>query len=194
MPVATSPPVPQAAIPLVVNPTVSPAPVAIATRAPAATPAPVPDMLDVICHPAPGGVRGSNVCAGSPGPACATTPNTATAATAYPSTTGDSAAAPEWADEAGPHPASAAFYDYVRGRSDQVPPGYTQEGLRVYRYLVYLGACQMVQAHYPELRTQLGEEQWRTLMQAFVRDSHWHSHFYEDLQHEFTRFLERASA
>lgn len=53
---------------------------------------------------------------------------------------------------------SAAFFDYVRGRSDAVPPGYAEAGLRAYRHLVYLGASQMVQAHFPELRAQLGEE------------------------------------
>ena len=40
---------------------------------------------------------------------------------------------------------SAAFYDFVRGRSDDVPAGYTAAGLRVYRHLVYLGASQMIE-------------------------------------------------
>ena len=44
---------------------------------------------------------------------------------------------------------SAAFYDFVRGRSDDVPAGYTAAGLRVYRHLVYLGASQMIEAHFP---------------------------------------------
>ncbi len=87
-----------------------------------------------------------------------------------------------------------AFYDYVRGRSDAVPPGYTEAGLRVYRHLVLLGASQMVQAHYPALREQLGDDDWRALMQAFVRQSAWASPFYEDLKDEFTAFLARASA
>ena len=89
---------------------------------------------------------------------------------------------------------SAAFFDYVRGRSDVVPPGYAEAGLRAYRYLVYLGASQMVQAHFPELRAQLGEEAWRTLIEGFVRQSAWRSHFYGDLRHEFLDYLARASA
>ena len=58
---------------------------------------------------------------------------------------------------------SAAFFDHVRGRSDVVPSGYTEAGLRAYRYLVYLGASQMVQAQFPDLRGQLGEDAWRLL-------------------------------
>lgn len=88
----------------------------------------------------------------------------------------------------------AGFYDYVRGRSDVVPPGYTEAGLRAYRYLVHLGASQMVEAHFPDLRAQLGEDAWRTLIQGFVRQSAWHSHFYGDLRHEFLDYLARASA
>lgn len=87
-----------------------------------------------------------------------------------------------------------AFYDYVRGRSDVVPPGYTEQGLRVYRYLVYLGASQMVAAHFPQVREQLGEDAWRTLIEAFVRQSEWTSHYYGDLKDEFTAFLARESA
>ena len=68
-----------------------------------------------------------------------------------------------------------------------------EAGLRAYRYLVYLGASQMVQAHFPELRAQLGEEPWRTLIEGFVRQSAWRSHFYGDLRHEFLDYLARAS-
>ena len=31
-----------------------------------------------------------------------------------------------------------AFYDYVRGLTDEVPEGYTLAGMRAYRHLVYL--------------------------------------------------------
>lgn len=89
---------------------------------------------------------------------------------------------------------SEAFYDYVRGRSDTVPPGYTEAGLRVYRHLVYLGASQMVEAHFPALREQLGEADWRALLEAFVRQSAWESPFYEDMKDEFTAFVARESA
>ena len=68
---------------------------------------------------------------------------------------------------------SDGFYDYVRGRSDRVPTGYKEAGMRAYRYLVYLGASQMVEAHFPAVRAQLGEEAWRTLIEAFVRQSEW---------------------
>lgn len=89
---------------------------------------------------------------------------------------------------------AADFFDYVRGRSDVLPAGYTEAGMRVYRHLVYLGASQLVQAHFPTLPATLGEAAWRTLIEAFVRQSAWTSPYYGDLQHEFERFLARASA
>lgn len=89
---------------------------------------------------------------------------------------------------------SDAFYDYVRGRTEAVPEGYTLKGMRAYRHLVYLGASQMVEAHFPAVREQLGEEAWRALIEAFVRQSAWTSHYYGDLQDEFTAFLARETA
>ena len=50
---------------------------------------------------------------------------------------------------------SEAFFDFVRGRSDVVPAGYAEAGMRAYRHLVWLGACQMVDASFPQLREQL---------------------------------------
>jgi hypothetical protein len=89
---------------------------------------------------------------------------------------------------------SAAFFDYVRGRSNRVPPGYGEAGMRAYRHLVYLGAAQMVDSCFPDLRQQLGEDAWRTLLEGFVRQSRWQSPYYGDLQDEFVQFLARASA
>lgn len=89
---------------------------------------------------------------------------------------------------------SAAFFDYIRGRSDQVPTGYREAGMRAYRHLVYLGAAQMVDASFPDLRQQLGEDAWRTLIEGFVRQSRWQSPYYGDLQDEFVQFLAHASA
>ena len=86
------------------------------------------------------------------------------------------------------------FFDYVRGRTDLVPTGYTESGLRVYRYLVYLGAAQMVEAHFPEIKPALGTEAWRTLIEAFVRQSQWESNYYGDLKDEFLTFLARQNA
>jgi hypothetical protein len=88
----------------------------------------------------------------------------------------------------------ADFYDYVRGRTDVIPTGYAEPGMRAYRYLVYLGACQMVEAHHPTLRSELGEEAWRLLMEGFVRQSTWTSHYYGDLNDEFLTYLARESA
>jgi hypothetical protein len=88
----------------------------------------------------------------------------------------------------------SAFHDYVRGRTDVVPDGYAEAGMRVYRYLVNLGAAQMVEAHFPDLRAQLGDEAWRALIEAFVRQSAWASHYYGDLKDEFIAFLARESA
>ncbi len=87
----------------------------------------------------------------------------------------------------------AAFHDYVRGLTDTVPEGYAEPGMRLYRHLVYLGASQTVEAHFPELRAQLGEEAWDTLMRAFVRDSQWTSPYLGDLAHDFRTFLARAA-
>jgi hypothetical protein len=86
------------------------------------------------------------------------------------------------------------FYDYVRGRTDVVPQGYTEPGMRVYRYLVYLGASQMVEANFPQVKTELGDEAWRTLIEEFVRQSQWKSNYYGDLKDEFLTFLARESA
>ena len=89
---------------------------------------------------------------------------------------------------------SAAFYDYVRGVSDEVPAGYHPDGMRAYRHLVYLGASQMIETNFPAVREQLGDESWRELIEAFVRQSAWTSHYYGDLKDEFTAFLARESA
>ena len=87
----------------------------------------------------------------------------------------------------------SGFYDYVRGLSDDVPEGYSLAGMQVYRHLVYLGACQQVEAHFPEMRASLGEAAWRLLITAFVRQSRWESPFYGDLIDEFIRFLATES-
>lgn len=85
------------------------------------------------------------------------------------------------------------FYDYVRGLSDTVPQGYSEHGLRVYRYLVYLGADQLLTAHYPNVKQQLGEDNWQHLLETFIRQSRWTSHYYGDLKDEFLDFLEQES-
>jgi hypothetical protein len=51
----------------------------------------------------------------------------------------------------------------------------------------------MVEAHFPEVKQQLGEAEWRALIDAFVRDSTWPSHFYGDLGDEFTAYLVRLA-
>ncbi len=89
---------------------------------------------------------------------------------------------------------SAAFYDYVRGRSDVVPEGHDERGMRAYRHLVWLGASQMIESHFPEVRRELGDEAWRALIEAFVRQSSWTSHYYGDLKDDFLAFLARESA
>ena len=82
------------------------------------------------------------------------------------------------------------FHDYVRGRTDLIPEGYTEPGMRVYRHLVYLGASQMIEAHFPDMKETLGDVAWRTLLETFVRDSRWTSNYYGDLKDEFLEFLE----
>jgi hypothetical protein len=88
---------------------------------------------------------------------------------------------------------STDFYNYVRGLSDQLPAGYSDNGMRAYRHLVFLGASQMVDAHFPELRTQLGDDAWRELIAAFVRDSRWSSAYYGDMKDAFLEFIQRES-
>ena len=88
----------------------------------------------------------------------------------------------------------SAFHDYVRGRSDTLPEGYAEPGMRLYRHLVYLGVGQMLDAHFPEVRAALGEEDWRALLQAFIRESRWDSPFYGDLKDDFVAFLQRQGA
>ncbi len=88
----------------------------------------------------------------------------------------------------------SAFHEYMRGRSDVLPAGYGEAGMRLYRHLVYLGVHQMLEAHFPEVRAALGEDDWRALLQAFIRESHWDSHFYGDMKDDFVIFLQRQSA
>ncbi|MEZ0287608.1 MAG: putative DNA-binding domain-containing protein [Methylophilus sp.] len=85
------------------------------------------------------------------------------------------------------------FYRYIRGATEVVPPGYTEAGLRAYRHLVFLGASQMIEAHFPAIREQMGEPAWKALIQAFVRQSAWTSHYYGDLKDEFLAFLARET-
>lgn len=85
------------------------------------------------------------------------------------------------------------FFDYVRGVSEAIPHGYAANGMKVYRHLVFIGASQLVEAHFPAIRETLGEEGWRSLMQAFIRRSAWASPFYGDLKNEFIAFIERES-
>mgnify|MGYP001312349849 CR=1 FL=1 len=83
-----------------------------------------------------------------------------------------------------------AFHDYVRGRTEVIPDGYAENGMRLYRHLVYLGASQLLEAEFPALRDTLDEADWRALIETFVRDSRWDSHYYGDLKDEFLAFLE----
>lgn len=86
------------------------------------------------------------------------------------------------------------FHDYVRGLSDTVPNGYSEKGMRVYRYLVYLGATQLLEADFPEVKQTLGDDNWNALIEAFVRKSRWTSHYYGDLSDEFLQFLQQQTA
>ena len=87
---------------------------------------------------------------------------------------------------------SAAFFDYVRGKTNEVPVGYDLRGFEAYRYLVRLGVAQLLQAAFPGLREQLGESAWQVLTEDFIRQSQWTSHFYGDLEHEFQTYLART--
>ena len=86
-----------------------------------------------------------------------------------------------------------AFYDYVRRRTDVVPEGYTLKGLEVYRYLVFLGASQMVEACFPQIKQALSSQAWETMIVDFVKQSNWSSNFYADLEDEFLAYLARTT-
>ena len=86
------------------------------------------------------------------------------------------------------------FYAYVRGQSDHIPAGYSENGMRLYRRLVYIGVEQMLHNEHPTLKDSLGNEQWEVLLLAFIRESQWDSHFYGDLCNEFIQFLHRKTA
>ena len=88
----------------------------------------------------------------------------------------------------------SAFFDYVRGRTEVLPPGYAEPGMRLYRHLVWLGASQNVEAHHPGLREALGEDAWHTLIAGWVRESAWTSPFLKDLDDDFRDFLARTGA
>ena len=86
------------------------------------------------------------------------------------------------------------FHDYVRGRSEVLPEGYAEAGMRLYRHLVYLGVDQLLEASFPGVRATLGDDAWRALLQAFIRESRWESHFYGDVKDDFIAFLQRQGA
>ena len=72
------------------------------------------------------------------------------------------------------------FTDYVRGLSDELPPGHSRQGMEVCRHLVRLGVEQQVQARHPGLRDQLteamGEPAWEALITGSSRSA-WTSPF-----------------
>lgn len=81
------------------------------------------------------------------------------------------------------------FFDYVRGISDVVPKGYTQQGLAVYRYHVHLGVSQLLESSYPELKKSLNQDDWTSLIGDFIAKTRWSSNFYADLDENFRQYL-----
>ena len=59
---------------------------------------------------------------------------------------------------------------------------------------MYLGASQMIESHFPALRETLKDEEWRFLIEDFVRKSAWESNHCADLVDEFNAYLARESA
>lgn len=86
----------------------------------------------------------------------------------------------------------AGFYDYVRGRCDDVPEDYSEAGLRVYRHLVFLSVSQLLAAEYPALRESLTDDEWRFLLADFIQNTTWDSNFYGDLTRVFVKYLGRT--
>jgi len=77
----------------------------------------------------------------------------------------------------------------VRGLTELVPEGYTQQGMAVYRHHVYLGASQLLASSYPELKTTLSEDDWACLMKDFIAKTRWSSNFYSDMEENFKQYL-----
>lgn len=83
----------------------------------------------------------------------------------------------------------SSFFDYVRGLTDVIPVGYSHQGMAVYRHHVYLAASQMIEVTYPELKAALSDDDWRILMQDFIAQTRWGSHFYAELTDNFESYL-----
>ena len=86
------------------------------------------------------------------------------------------------------------FFDYVKGVSDTVPQGYTEKGLKVYRYLVYLGVEQMIENCFPQLKETLPEEDYKLLIESFIRDFTFTSPYYYNLEEDFKVYLQKNLA
>ena len=103
------------------------------------------------------------------------------------------AVVPETGPESAAESPSREFYDFVRGRSNEIPAGHNENGMRLYRHLVYIGVEQMLDGYFSGVRETLGEESWQALLKEFIRGSQWESNFYGDLTDEFIHFLETQS-
>lgn len=86
----------------------------------------------------------------------------------------------------------SSFFDYVRGLTDVVPAGYSSQGMAVYRHHVYLAASHMLEASYPALKAALEDDAWRLLLQDFIAQTRWDSHFYSELTDNFESYLVNA--
>lgn len=84
------------------------------------------------------------------------------------------------------------FWDYVRGITDEVPAGYTKAGCDLYRHLTYLGAHQMLESCFPEIREGLAAEDWEAMIRHFVATTRWSSNYYGDMENEFLQYLSAA--
>lgn len=84
---------------------------------------------------------------------------------------------------------SEAFFDYVRGITDEVPSGHTKAGCDLYRHLVYIGVEQMLSDTHTNVKTGMGEGPWGQLIRLFITTTRWSSNYYGDLEDEFNRFL-----
>ena len=82
-----------------------------------------------------------------------------------------------------------AFFDYVRGMSNDVPAGYDERGMKVYRHHVFLGVSQCMEAAYPNLHAELSTDDWAMLLCDFIAKTRWSSNFYGDLDVQFKLYL-----
>jgi hypothetical protein len=78
------------------------------------------------------------------------------------------------------------FFAYVKHLSDENPYG---KGMDVYRFLVKWGVDDILQDAYSSIYEALGDEDWNTLITAFIQQSDWRSPYVQDIPEAFKQYI-----